>query len=212
MQLHASHSTPSLASSTLPLEARSTTAEMAGNSRQDAQFGGKAFPAQILKQELAPNGLAADADGLKSWLAPSVAIVATSVQHDSPSATTNGHVPSQAMTRQHGSSPSFPQLVSETPITPSLVPSEAFERQNSHSLFSPHDLTQVLPAEPAQVSHGELTQGVTNGLSQAGIRMSFNAATPVTNGYRHTDTHGMDRSEQEELSLRSMSLGKVFYS
>ena len=128
---------------------------------------------------------------------------------ESPSAMTDGHLPSQAMTRQHGSSPSFPQLVSETPITPSLVPSEAFERQNSHSLFSPHDLTPILPAEPAQSCHGELTQTLTHGLSQAGIAMSSIAATPITNGYRQTDAHHMNHSQQEELSMRSRSLGKL---
>lgn len=212
MQLHASHSTPSLETATLPLDTMASSAQAEyqdGMSRVQHSFSARVQP-----DGFNPTGFAVDDGGLKSWLTPSIDIHARSAQHESPqmSSATQPHDSGQAMSSQHGdSSPSFPIIASETPITPSLIPTERIVHQDSRALFSPHELTQSLSPEATQNSSPELPH---RPLSQSHRKLNLSRSSLSAACNKDTDAHRPTNAQTagvlapEELSLRSMSLGE----
>lgn len=199
MQLHASHSTPSLETAPMPHDSDQPPSYLAGNPSHDLEGDDRSrqVPAASRHDEEATkaNGFACDEAGLKSWLTPAFDLIARSSQYDSPhvSSMTQPHGSDQAMTSQHGvSSPSFPIIASGTPITPSLIPTDGIVHQSSR-LFSPHEPTQ---------------SSVTLGLSRASLGSNAGNA----GGDRSTDAQTAVRLPPDELSQRSMSLGNLLPS
>ena len=199
MQLHASHSTPSLETAPMPHDSDQLLSNLAGNVICGPE--GNDRPRQVPtasrhdQEGTKANGFAFDEAGLKSWLTPTFDLTARSSQHDSPhvSSMTQPHGSDQAMSSQHGvSSPSFPIIASGTPITPSLIPTDGIVHQSSR-LFSPHELTQ----SPASLSLSRASLG-----SHAGD----------ADGDRSTDAQTAVRLPPDELSQRSASLGNLFPS
>lgn len=200
MQLHASHSTPSLETALMPHDSELPPNNLAGNPSHGPV--GNDTSSQVLAVShhdeggTEADGFARDESGLKSWLTPAFDLTARSGQHDSPHAShsmTQPHGSDQAMSSQHGaSSPSFPIIASGTPITPSLIPTDGIVHQSSR-LFSPHELTQ----SPASLSLSRASLG-----SHAGD----------VDGDRSTDAQTAVRLPPDELSQRSVSLGNLFPS
>lgn len=199
LQLHASHSTPSLETTPMPHDSDLPPANLAGHSSHAPEGNDRSgqVPAASRHDEQGTkaNGFACDEAGLKSWLTPAFDLTARSSQHDSPhlSSMTQPHGSDQATSSQHGvSSPSFPIISSGTPITPSLIPTDGIVHQSSR-LFSPH----------------ELTQG-TASLSLS--RASLGSHAGDADGDRSTDAQTAVRLPPDELSQRSVSLGNLFPS
>lgn len=197
MQLHASHSTPSLETALMPHDSELPPNNLAGNPSHGPK--GHDTSCQVLaasrhdEEGTKADGFARDESGLKSWLTPAFDLTARSGQHDSShvGSMTQPHGSDQAMSSQHGVySPSFPIIASGTPITPSLIPTDGIVHQSSQ-LFSPHELTQ----SPASLSLSRASLG-----SHAGD----------VDGDRGTDAQTAVRLPPEELSQRSMSLGNLF--
>ena len=199
MQLHASHSTPSLETAPMPHDSDLPLSNLAGNPSHGPM--GNDISRQVpdasrhAEQGTKANGFAYDEAGLKSWLTPAFDLTARSGQRDSPhgSSMTQTHGSDQAMSSQHSiSSPSFPIIASGTPITPSLIPLDGIVHQSSR-LFSPHELTQS-----------------TASLSLS--RASLGSHAGDADGDRSTDAQTAVRLPPNELSQRSMSLGNLFPS
>jgi len=199
MQLHASHSTPSLETAPMPHDTDQPPSNLAGNPSHgpDGNDTSSQVPATSRHDEQGTkaDGFACDEAGLKSWLTPAFDLTARSDQHDSPhvSSMTHPHGSDQAVSSQHGVySPSFPIIASGTPITPSLIPTDGIVHHSSR-LFSPHELTQ----SPASLSLSRASLG-----SHAGD----------ADGDRSTDAQTAVRLSPDELSQRSMSLGNLLPS
>ena len=193
LQLHASHSTPSL--ETASTESGKAGNAMAGASRHDDKFGGKEPPAQIEQEKQQLNG----------FVSCPTPFDAMPVHDESVPAVINGGTQTSAVSKQHDGSPSFPQLVTETPITPSLIPSDDFVRQHSHSLFSPHDLTQIAPAELALSSSAEMSRA--EGQASTGMGLQSDPKGSLgKDGFGLADAEGIT-DKQDEMSRRSVSLG-----
>jgi len=199
MQLHASHSTPSLETAPMPHDSDPPPSNLAGNPNHGPE--GDDRPRQVPaasrhdQEGTKANGVACDEAGLKFWLTPAFDLTARSNQHDSPHvrSMTQPHGSDQAISSQHGvSSPSFPIIASGTPITPSLIPTDGIVHQSSR-LFSPHELTQS-----------------TASLSLS--RASLGSHAGDADGDRSTDAQTAVMSPPDELSQRSVSLGKLFPS
>ena len=200
MQLRASHSTPSLATAPLPHDSHAALHNMAGVTRhadENDSRAGEASSASRQNQESQPGSdFAFDEGGLKSWLTPSIDITARSSQHDSTHVTSMLQPNESALggSSQHGvSSPSFPIIVSGTPITPSLISAEGIVHQDSRSMFSPHQLSQ----SSANLDLSRASLG-----SQAG----------GTGGNRGTTAQTGASLDPDDLSQRSVSLGTVTVS
>ena len=194
-QLRASHSTPSLAAAPLPYDSHAALHSTVGVSRHADENGstaGEASSASCQNQESQPgSGFAFDEGGLKSWLTPSIDITARSSQRDSSHVTSmlQPNESESGGSSQHGvSSPSFPIIVSGTPITPSLIPAEGIVHQDSRSMFSPHQLSQ---------------SSASPDLSRASL--GSHAGGPGVNRGTTAQT-----AEPDDLSQRSVSLGRVF--
>ena len=198
MQLHASHSTPSLETALMPHDSELPPNNLAGNPSHNPV--GNDTSSQVLAVSrhdeggTEADGFGRDESGLKLWLTPAFDLTARSGQHDSPHAShsmTQPHGSDQAMSSQHGaSSPSFPIIASGTPITPSLIPTDGIVHQRSR-LFSPHELT-----------HASLSMS----------RASLGSHAGDVDGDRSTDAQTAVRLPPDELSQRSVSLGNLFPS
>ena len=128
MQLHASHSTPSLETVAVTKHSSSNVAGSshlaAGPSVSSHQqnAGSKAFANKA--KNLAP-GIDINANTAAIGFAP----VATLANAESDQSRSSPH---------HVTSPSSPIIVTGTPNTPSFIPTDPLPHQGSHTLFSPH--------------------------------------------------------------------------
>ena len=203
MQLHASHSTPSLEIVAL-YEASPT--EMAGAIRQ-SPFSQVSCPVVSSQQgsKSIEDGSHVGSDS-KS-LGPGIEIRACAAELSFGPVSTTTDTKLHESPDTHVSSPSFPIIVTGTPITPSLVITEPLPRQGSHLLFSPHEPTQ-------QPESASLTQAVAESTHTPSFRLSrtsMNASQPklVTNyGDSPADLERGFIPSQDHLAKRSISLGK----
>lgn len=203
MQLHASHSTPSLESiavteySSRDVAGSSRHADVARSSRcdggpsvssQQESGGSKGFAASKI-EHLGPE-IDICANAAEIGFAP----VATLPHSESDQPNSNLH---------YVTSPSFPIIVTGTPNTPSLIPTDPLPHQGSHTLFSPHQPTQG-PEPPTQRT--EASQSLGSRLSRASlsgpedIMEADDKQAPV-------DLAGRALSLSGQMSRRSVSLG-----
>ncbi|DBA82936.1 TPA: hypothetical protein ACH3X1_006719 [Trebouxia sp. C0004] len=195
MQLHASHSTPSLETAPKPHDSDHPPCNLGGGPSHLPESNDRSSQPAASRHDqegTKANGFACDVAGLKSWLTPAFDLTARSGQHDSThvGSMTQPHESDQAMSSQHGvSSPSFPIIASGTPITPSLNPTDGIVHQNSR-LFSPHELSQST---------------ATLSLSRAILGSHAGDA----DGDRSTDAQTAVTLPPDDLFQRSVSLGCV---
>lgn len=192
MQLHASHSTPSL--DTIAA-AQLSSPDVAGSSclaagpslsSQQRNSDSKAFDINKANSRIDIHVNTAEV---------AFAPVATLANPASDQSKSNAH---------HVTSPSFPIIVTGTPSTPSLIPTDPLPHQGSHALFSPH-----------QPIHGGelLTHHQSEASQSSGLRPSrANLSVPKYN-MEADDIQGLadlarrSLSLSEQMSQRSVSLG-----
>lgn len=192
MQLHASHSTPSLDTiaaaqlSSPNVAGSSCLAAGPSLSSQQRNSDSKAFDINKANSRIDIHVNTAEV---------AFAPVATLANPASDQSKSNAH---------HVTSPSFPIIVTGTPSTPSLIPTDPLPHQGSHALFSPH-----------QPIHGGelLTHHQSEASQSSGLRPSrANLSVPKYN-MEADDIQGLadlarrSLSLSEQMSQRSVSLG-----
>lgn len=209
MQLHASHSTPSLKTIMLSDQAQQ---KMARSSRQTAACHG-ANPS--ISSQHADDTERADKFGGSELehLGPGIDICAKTAQV--------GFINGDSMTndesyqsRSHVHSPSFPVIVTGTPITPSFIPPEPLAPQGSSSLFSAHQPTQ----RSDSLTHStEATQSSTLRVTGSDLSGSTDDKKEEEGRHRMAGRHvayaelaGGHLPSAEQMSQRSASLGTSF--
>ena len=213
MQLHASHSTPSLETVRLCDDESKDMAgkplDMARSSRQLGSHQISELAANGQQDDDSSKGFKSGGNGLKR-LEPGINILAATAELSLVPANTatNTELDKSRSSQHHVSSPSFPVMVTGTPTTPSLVPSEPLTLQSSRSLFSPHELPQV---SELLLNKSGTTQPPTLRLSRASLSASREDLV-AAEGQAEADLAGKDVALPEHLSQRSISLGELMHS
>lgn len=193
MQLHASHSTPSLE---IIAATEHSSPDVAGSSRLAA---GPSVSSQQRNDD--SKGFAANK---AKHMMPAISIHANTAEVGfAPVATLADPASDQSRSSQHHvTSPSFPIIVTGTPNTPSLIPTDPLPHQGSHTLFSPHQPTHV-----PQVTHGTVASQIPSlSLSRVSLRAPKDNMEADDNQAQH-DLAGRDLPLSEQMSTRSVSLG-----
>ena len=190
MQLHASHSTPSL--ETIAVTEHSSP-DVAGSSRLAA---GPSVSGQQRSKGFAANNA--------KHMTPAISIYANTAEIGFASVATLASPESdQSRSSQHHvTSPSFPIIVTGTPNTPSLIPTDPLPHQGSRTLFSPHQPTH----RPELLTHSEASQDPSLSLNRASSS-AFKDNIEADDKQAQGDLAGRNMLLSEQMSLRSVSLG-----
>lgn len=207
MQLHASHSTPSLDTITLSDQGGP---EMAGSSRQTAAGHG-AKPC-VSSQHADTDDRAYGFGGNKSkHLAPGIDICAvtagTAVEFQDPAA--NAESDQRGSSQHQVHSPNFPIVLMGTPNTPSLIPTEPLAPQGSH-LFSPHQPSHILMPVTHTAESTSMSASTVSGAGSGGDKKEEEQGgfDMMAGHYEaHGGVAGADLNSTEQMSQRSASLG-----
>ena len=204
MQLHASHSTPSLDTITV---IGHRPPDMAGTSRHTASRLNAGF--SVSSQQTDASGKAFGANDSKI-LAPSIEICANTAEIGfAPVATiANAESDQPGSSQHHVSSPSFPIIVTGTPSTPSLIPTEPLAPQGSRSLFSPHQPTH---GPELLTQSTEATQTPVVRLSRASLSGPRDSLVAVSS-QEQADLAGRDLPLPDQMSQHSISLGSSLWT
>ena len=190
MQLHASHSTPSLETVAV------SEHDVAGSSRQDFA------PSAVSSQQGRNGAKACGAKEVKD-AAPVIDICANTAEIGFPPVAASPESEQSRYSQHHVTSPSFPIIVTGTPKTPSLVPTEPLPNQGPHTLFSPHQLSH----RPEHHSHNtEVSQNSNAGLSRASLSSTQDKLEAAEN-QPQPDLAGTDLSLSDQMTHGSISLG-----
>lgn len=192
MQLHASHSTPSLETVAV---SESSSSDVAGSSRHITTPSGSS--------QQRKNGAKASGAKEVKTLAPVIDICANTAEIGFPPVVTSPESDQSRSSQHHVTSPSFPIIVTETPNTPSLVPTDPLPNQGSHTLFSPHQLSH----RPELHSHNtEVAQKSNSGLTRASLSAPQDNLETAEN-QPQADLAGRGLSLSDQISHGSISLG-----
>ena len=203
MQLHASHSTPSL--ETIAVIEHSSR-DVAGSCRHaDVAGSFSRDTGSSVSSEQRNNGSKAFAAKQVKHVGPEIDICANTAEIGFALVATlpNPESDQSGPALHHVTSPSFPIIVTGTPNTPSLIPTDPFPQQGSHTLFSPH--------QPPQGP--ELLTDTTEASQILGMRLSRASLSAPKDNMGAADKQaqgnlaGGGLSVSEQLSQRSVSLG-----
>ena len=191
MQLHVSHSTPSLEAIAMPDDPAAGLGMEAGKSwRETPDLGSPAF--RLWEGAKQPSDFIVGPTGLGTLPSPSIQITARSAQHGAAhmGGLTKPNESDHAPVQSEAFSPSFPIIAAGTPITPNLVPTDEVLSHQGSRLFSPHEVTHGPPTGATQAATSSI-------LCHAGVVASHAVAGSALEG---TDT----RTEEESQTDRTL--------
>ena len=209
LQLHACHSTPSLDTVTLPDDGPNNMAgkplDISGNHRQLGSCQTFATSANDQQDSNSSKVLNSSGSNLKP-LASGIDILAATAELSfvPVHSVATAELDESRSNQHHVSSPRFPVMVTGTPTTPSLVPTEPLTHQGSRSLFSPHELPQASESLSDKLG---TPQAPALRLSRASLSASREDLV-ATQKQAEADLAGKESALPEHLSQRSISMGE----